>query len=541
MSAHRLSKPYRLMWNEDGGTLSFYNPPMTPDQVAQAHFGFLEGTPVDAYMAALGNCCGYTTMYPTAVHGMEFIVDRLEKAKDVASDKGVSLWRYAENVRLLHQAGHDVLDLLRREARRLNIAFWFQLRMNDWHHGGPEGKLNLLASDFYADHPEFLIGKEGAAGWPDGWANSMALFQDYAHPEVRQLRLDLVAEACSRYDVDGFEYDFMRCPGFFKFGQEQTNLPVMTDFIRRTRAILDRIGAKRNRPLGLSVRVPNTVEGARRLGLDVPAWIDEHLVDIVVPSTFFNADLEEDVSEWVELARGRGVRINPAIEEGYQAGHTGGLVRCFYNPPVMLPLSIEMAHAIAARHWANGADGLYLFNWFGTAATYNLDNRSALDNIGDPLRLRHTDKRYVVMRYDGSCPNCLPQQRQLSAALTSDPTTITIDVADDLPDAADRLRAARLSIHLTNLTVADALEVVLNGQALACDNPNASGAYSPTDRFWQHYDLMPTLPRKGRNEITLRLARRNPDLADLPVELQDVELELLYNYPNGRWLGLPSH
>ena len=79
------------------------------------------------------------------------------------------------------------------------------------------------------------------------------------------------------------------------------------------------------------MRLPNTIEGASRLGLDVPRWVEEGLIDIVVPSTFFDADLEEDITEWVEMARGTAVRINPAIEEAHRAGHTGGVNRC--SPP----------------------------------------------------------------------------------------------------------------------------------------------------------------------------------------------------------------
>ena len=95
------------------------------------------------------------------------------------------------------------------------------------------------------------------------------MFQDFTHPEVRQLRLNVAEEVSERYDVVGFEYDFMRCPGYFKYGEEEANTPLMTQLIRDTRSMLDRIGEKKGKVLGLSVRVPNTIEGALRLGLDV--------------------------------------------------------------------------------------------------------------------------------------------------------------------------------------------------------------------------------------------------------------------------------
>jgi len=236
-------------------------------------------------------------------------------------------------------------------------------------------------------YPEYRIGPDLGPGMRE----DLRHLQNHAHPEVRRLRLETAVEACERYDVTGFEYDFMRCPLYFKHSEVGRHVPLMTEFVRQTRAALDAVGKRKGRPIGLSVRVPNTVAGARKLGLDVPAWIGEELVDIVVPSTFFNADLEEDIREWVRLAAGTPVRINPAIEEAYTAGHTGGVNRCFYSPPVMLPLSHEMVNAIAARHWRNGADGLYVFNWFGTAAAYGYDINAALDEEATSIHLDVAD------------------------------------------------------------------------------------------------------------------------------------------------------
>ena len=535
---NRVGKSYRIMWDQNSGLEGFYNPPMRPEKVAQGHLGFFEGTPVDAYVCALGCNAGYNVGYPTKVKGMEFFVDRL--ADPNVNVGSVQLWRQAENLRVLWEAGIDPLQVQIDEAHRLGIDFWFRLSMNDWHHSDTEGSVvNLMGSQFYADHPEYWIGEDGI---DPSWRRDIAVFQDFAHEEVRRLRLDTAAEACERYDVAGFEYDFMRCPAYFKRHQVEANTPIMTELIRETRAALDEIGKKKGKAIGLCVRVPNTIAGSGRLGLDVPTWVEEDLVDLVVPSTFFNADLEEDVSEWAELTCGTPVRINPAIEEGYSAGHTEGVTRCFYGPPVVLPLTVEMAHAVAARHWANGADGLYVFNWFGTAPTYDYDNRPALDNIGDPLRLKHKNKRYVVMRTDGSFPNCLPHPRQIPAPVTDDPLTITINVADDLRQAASRVRSVRLSVHLSNLTVADTLEARLNGQALPCDNPMKPGAYNTRSTAWQNYEVSADLLTCGDNEVSLRMVKRNERLAaELPIEVQDMELAIEYDYPNGPWLSPPGY
>lgn len=226
-----------------------------------------------------------------------------------------------------------------------------------------------------------------------------------------------------------------------------------------------------------------------------------------MPSTFFNADLEEDIREWTDLAKDTPVLINPAIEEAYRVGHTGGVNRCFYRPPVMLPVTVDMIRGIAATHFRNGADGLYLFNWFGTAPSYDYDNRTALDDIGNPLRLRYKDKRYVVMRADEGFPNCFSDRGQLPVKVDRQGVTVTIDVADDLKEAGTRIKSACLSMNINNLTVTDKLEVSLNGKILQCTNPKVPGAYDlgpPLQHTsWQNYNLLPD--RRGESSHSERI------------------------------------
>jgi hypothetical protein len=410
--------------------------------------------------------------------------------------------------------------------------------MNDWHHADDDGKVvRIMGSRFYSEHQEYWVGDDGTdPTLPEFVRKPIARFQDFAIEDVRRLRIETAIEATQRYDIAGFEYDFMRCPGYFKYDQVEANIPVMTQFIRDTRKALDEIGKQKGKQIGLSVRVPNTIRGSINLGLDVPAWIDEYLVDIVVPSTFFNADLEEDISEWVELAASSPVRIIPAIEEGYSAGHTGGVTRCFYSPPVMLPLTHDMINAIAARHWRNGTDGIYVFNWFGTTPTYDYDNRLALDDIGNPLRLKYKNKRYVVMRTDHSFPNCLPDPRQLPVELSSNPLPVRIDIADDIVTAGSRVECVTMRVHYTNLTVADKIKISVNGSEIRCTSPIVPGSYVVYNSPWTNYDLASCLLKCGVNEIVFQVVERNRALEkELAITVEDIEISIEYSYPNGKW------
>lgn len=533
----RLARQYRIIWCDDSGAgAGGYHPPISPEKLLQISFAGLEGTPVDAYVATIGPCAGYTLSYPTQVEGMEFIVDRLEAGAKIGSG---DQWRLAENLRHLWAQGCDPFALQLGQARKLGMDYWLQLRMNDWHHVDDQGQIyRLIGSQFYEDNPQYFLGDQGTEGWPETLRSSMRWFQDFAHAPVRNLRVEAALEACQRYDIDGFEYDFMRCPGYFKFGQEQANAPLMTQLLRDTRAGLDRIGAARGKTLGLSVRVPNTLDGTLRLGLDIPTWIEEDLIDIVVPSAFFAADTDEDISEWVELTRDSPVCVNPAIEEGYSAGYTRGFPGVPYfqlKTPVMLPLTRPMLNAIAARHWDRGADGLYVFNWAGTAGTYNCDHRSALDDLGDPRRLPFKDKHYALMRRNHSFPNCLPVDRILPATLEQEALQLIVDIVDELQKYAARVRQICLRVLFRELTTSDVVEVKLNGETLRCENPlQAEDLASSHPTCWQRYDLSNHLPRSGKNDISIHLvAWDNVFRKQVPLEVSDLELFIDYNVPDG--------
>ena len=551
----RLERTYRVMWDQNHPFQSHYNPPMPPETIAQAHCGFFPGTAVDANVCALGPDAGYVTAFESRRTQMEYLVERYEKGAALGD---VRYWRHAENLKQSWAQGIDPLEVQARESARLGIDHWFRLSMNDWHHfDADSGSVYRLGgSRFYEERPDLLIGKEGAAGWSDSpdlpshaerLSDVLPWMQDFAHDEVRALRRDIALEVCERYDCAGFLFDFLRVPAFFRFGEERKNASLMTKMIRETREGLDEIARTKGRPLGLAVRVPPTVDGTVRMGLDVDTWIDDHLVDIVVTSPFFAQDFEHDAGEWVRLGADSPVKIMPAIEEGYLAGHSDGFNRWFYNPPVMTPLSVDMIRAVAARHHDRGADGLYVFNWFATALTFDYDNHSALDDIADPQRLRLMDKRYLLMRSHSSFPNCLDVDRQIPVEVTQTPVTLTFNVVDDVAAAPELVRSVRLLLHVDSLTVADELEVQLNGVEARLANPMEPGVMQGTvggryGTIWQIFDLRDAPPRAGDNVVSVRARQRNQRTAsEIPLTIEDAEIEISYEYPSGTWAAPPGH
>ena len=545
-----LEKAYRIIWNDDFQYMA-WEAPLSPEQFAHVILGQVAGTQVDAVFPTV--CMGYTTIYPSQLPDVQYYGEAWG-AEYQTKVNTVWQWRLLRTVKSLIESGHDPLEIYCREARRLGLDIFPDMHQNDWHHYGEAGGeqvWNPLAGSFYRKHPEFKIGPGAPGAEPH--------FQDFAHEEVREFRRAIAEEVCRRYDVDGFQLDFMRILGFFKPSEVEKNTPVMTQYVRDVRATLDRVGKEKGRRLGLSVRTPLTIERAMDYGLDVKTWIEEGLVDILCPAPFFMNYMDADISPFAELARGSGCRIYPLIEESYKCGYArwAGMPGWIYAGgsmgDVIQPISIEMARAVAANYWQAGANGISLYNWEGI---YGQDYRihPALQEIGDAGDLTSKDKRYAVTRSDASDGSAHSQPAPLPVALTEEPATFALRVSDNLAAAAGRVAAVTLWLYIKGYTSQDTIEVKLNGEPLQHPiNPLKAGMFSPvSEAVWVQYDLRPQLPRLGKNEITVRLLRRNPDLTPefaqfdfdgkdwwgSPVTgmaVTDVELEIRYGWPHGDW------
>lgn len=253
---------------------------------------------------------------------------------------------------------------------------------------------------------------------------------DFAHSEVREYYLQLVQEACRRYDLDGIEFDWGRTPPFFKSGS-RCHAPVMTDFMRRVRQWLNDWGRKRSRAVLFATRVPDFPAEALSLSLDVETWLRDGLIDMVIAG-FGARPFSYPLADWVNLGHAHEVPVYGCIENG----------RPFSAKP-------EVIRATAQRYWDAGADGVYLYNHFyeyydpnrpKDPDWPNLDwpvpprAEDTLHDIGDPKRLERLDKVYCVDDYGE------PSQLPLLFTTQSGASTsrITLEIADD-PKGASRL------------------------------------------------------------------------------------------------------
>ena len=131
---------------------------------------------------------------------------------------------HQEGYRSWAEAGVDIVQVFLDASRDRGVEAFYEYRINGSDNDlGPVRKIPMKEA-----HPEWLQWTWNANGY---W--------NFAIEGVREYKLSIIREIAQRYDVDGFEYDFMRCPGYFKCGEEEANAPLMTRLLRQTRAALD--------------------------------------------------------------------------------------------------------------------------------------------------------------------------------------------------------------------------------------------------------------------------------------------------------------
>lgn len=504
----------RLIYNSDGDstTLSAFRPPITPDQACR-DIDEVVGTGVDVFTNSIGR--GDETLSHPSAFG-EIYGDNVDEWPE---DKSLQwLRRMAENARSLLDDGTDIIDLLADRAHSRGLRFWPALRMND-NHEDEARRFGTLRSTFKKEHPELLLGHDyprvNLYRPPE---NDYTWCFDFAREEVRERKLGLILETCEKYDVDGFEMDFQRGPWYFKDGQQEAGLPLMTDFLRSVRSGSREIAQKKGRPFTLMARVPPTVDRCLDRGLDVTAWIREDLADLFVPMDEQSLDLGAEVRRFVDLAKGTRCRIGGGLEHRYRG----------YGARSSIPASPDMLYAGALSYWHQGASFIYLFNYdchraAGGNLPYEPSEVRVLDRLHDPTLIARENKRYWVTMDIFSRTVEEGGLMPLPAELTPDTKnhSFTIWIGDDIEAAKreDVLESTWLRIAFTkhhgNETGVSAR---LNDELLKRDH-----RVEAPDHTTVIYRDLTVL--QGENRITIA---QDPDRSAGVIRIQAVELIISY-------------
>jgi len=241
-----------------------------------------------------------------------------------------------ENIERFFAQGIDPFALMFSEARQHGLEVLITFRMNDAH--GNE----FLRTKFWEENPAYQL--------PDG-----AL--DFSHKAVRDHVFALIEEVTRRYDTDGLELDFNRFPTFFRESEpHELRIEKINALVKRVRELLNKLGKERDKRLVLGARIPSnygatppTYETSLAIGCDPAAWARNGWVDFLVVAEFVLQRYDLPIAPWKKQITQ--VPIYGSIECAEPGGLENRLTPAKYRR--------------AARHlWDDGADGIYLFNFF---------------------------------------------------------------------------------------------------------------------------------------------------------------------------------
>jgi len=564
-------KPYRLIFNNDGGTL--FRPfapaavePFTTEGFVEATLGYLEHTQVDAFSWTLGTDIWPMPDIQGAGRATNFYCHRTDVGERFYEHRGpfhARSWQVmAGRVKAMIDRGDDPPRVLAAAAHQRGLDFLLSFRMNDAHDGRiiernreslfgakpplsypvfENGKFNERnirghICRMKLDHPEWLIGEH------DALTRICAIAFDYAHQPVRDFRLALIEEAIAQYDIDGVELDFLRHPLVFKPGAERTHAHLMTEFIGRVRNALDRAGQERGKRLSLAVRTLVPLAAARRIGLDVDDWLRAGYIDQWIGGIVDRNRLE--LREAVEL----GERHNCAV---YASFKTDGILGRGHH-------SAEAFRAIAANHYRAGVQGIYVFNmtayryrWLadqtppaGLGANYDF---RPLCEIGCFDDIRHGDKHYIFdnkgsghrtdietfAEWSGQMQDrllisewgtALDKPVLPSIVQQGESITTMLRIADDPREAA----AAGLHMNATLRLMAT--DMTGGSHVLAMDwNGNGLGVQTLAGErsYTIDWPIPSAVIKCGDNALTLSVEAADPDVVS---EIRIDDVEVIVNY-----------
>lgn len=283
--------------------------------------------------------------------------------------------------------GEDTLSYSLRFCREHGLEFFWQMRMNDTHDstGADYCTYSYYSNSFKIAHPECLLGKHDQA-----MKHGMGSAVNYAHPLVRKMACLFIEEVCQNYDIDGIQLDFFRHPVIFPHPSEdlhasEEEIGVLTEMMHQIRAIVDREGEIRGRKILLSARVPDSVEYALFLGMDIQNWLASGLLDILTTGSYLQLN---NFAYAAELGHKYGVPVYPSLDEVRIQDDEAKARR---NARDAVLGRIESA-------LDDGCDGVLLFNYFGIHRNddFGEAERETVRIAADDARRKKADKTFIA-------------------------------------------------------------------------------------------------------------------------------------------------
>jgi len=262
------------------------------------------------------------------------------------------------------EKGLDNLSMAIDFAHRNGMLGNVSIRMNDSHDSWVSP---IMRSPFKNEHPECLMEPASPQDGKPRYGTWTSV--DYSDPKVQESVRGFIREFCENYDIDCLELDFCRHLVYLRsvyFGgiASEEEVESINALMRDIRGIAANCGRKRGRPILIQVRVADSPEYCRELGLDIRNWLEHKCVDAVIGGCYFRLN---DWKRMADFAHSYGVRFYASMDE------TRISWQCKHNKPVSREIpgreSVEFDLARYSEAMDAGCDGVFMFNLEGKALT----------------------------------------------------------------------------------------------------------------------------------------------------------------------------
>ncbi len=464
-----VNRQRRLIFNNDGNEPVYYCKEATAAELLRSRTSALAGSQVDSIFY-----CTWSSGFGLFTHNTK--VGQVFNTREAMFE--------SNRTQEFLDKGIDPLQVMVEFAHQHGMELFWSMRMNDTHDGSKAdyGPVMFRANRLKQEHPDWLIGSKDKPPRYGAWSAV-----DFGRAEIRDLAFRYCEEVCQNNAVDGIELDFFRHAFFFKCsGRGEScggdELSQMSALVRQIRGMTEALGRKRNRPILLAVRVPDSVEYCRFIGLDLERWLADGLIDLLIVSGY------TQLNPWeysIQLGHRYGVKVYPSLDESRVRDETARKLRG----------SLATYRGRALNVWSSGADGVYLFNFFDPASPLWRE-------LGDPTELRKLERHYFAsVRGVGGMP--VPHQTFMHVPTLNPAIPIPVrpektariefQVGENISGKDERNRVA-LRLLFKQPPEPKSLSAVLNGKELAVGAVRAG---------WLEFDGQGSLLRQGANVLEI--------------------------------------
>jgi hypothetical protein len=413
-----MKAPYRLLYNNDStntaGVISPFHEEGEPfrEEMLVASIEEVADKGVEAYMLSPG--MGWVPWWQSKFNSAHYKWWKERTGLEVKGWHGCGYDRYVYE-------GGDMVQVLIDTCRRHEMAPFVSLRLNDVHlleNYAKKNQESLVCNRFYAEHPEWHIDPNHpqVKGYYGGRGMNWAI------PQVRQYKLELIKELAKKYDLDGIELDFLRDNTLFRDGEVENaeRIEIITGFVGEVRKALDaKSGPRRH----LCVRIPTKLAAHPSIGLDVVRLQDVG-VDMFNLSSWYHTVQQTDIVSTRKLLPDASIYLEMTHSTGnhWYYFNSAGIIG---NPRTSDHQFYTTAHLALEK----GFDGLSLFNFVYYRMGHTCDVPvmeppfDVLPKLNDRAFLARQSHEYMIASHPGYFEQ-LP--RQLN---TDKSETFTLDIA----------------------------------------------------------------------------------------------------------------